>query len=187
MENMPEFTYGSLDRSEKRLVLQFHRKFPFPAEKVWQALSQPDKQAAWFPTTIEGERKAGAQLRFSFTDMELPSFEGDMVTFNAPRVLEFTWAGETLRFELQNKDGGTVLTFTNIFDELGKAARDGAGWHTSLDMLYYTVSGQKALWSSADRWREVHPNYVKLFGPEASTMGPPPEWEETYGSGSKPV
>ncbi len=37
------------------------------------------------------------------------------------------------RIELQADGAGTLLTLTDTFDDLGKAARDGAGWHECLD------------------------------------------------------
>ncbi len=33
----------------------------------------------------------------------------------------------------------------------------------------------------AERWRVVHRGYVARFGPEASAIGPPREWEATHG------
>jgi hypothetical protein len=61
----------------------------------------------------------------------------------------------------------------DTFGELGKAARDGAGWHTCLDLLAFTLDEKEAPWSSAERWRQVHGSYVEGFGPEAATIGPP--------------
>ena len=51
---------------------------------------------------------------------------------------------ETLRLELWAVGDGTMLVFTATFDEIGKAPRDGAGWHSSLDLLGCDVSGRKA-------------------------------------------
>jgi hypothetical protein len=34
----------------------------------------------------------------------------------------------------------------------------------------------------ADRWKELHPIFLGRFGPEASTIGPPEEWERAPGS-----
>ena len=88
-------------------------------------------------------------------------------------VLEFMWGDDTLRFELQPDGDGTVLTFTDTFDEYGKAARDGAGWHACLDMLGYALDGTTPAGDNGPNWREVHAGYIEQFGPEASTIGPP--------------
>ena len=57
--------------------------------------------------------------------------------------------------------------------ERGKAARDGAGWHTCLDALEAALRGAGAARDNMTRWSEVHAQYVEGFGPEAATVGPP--------------
>jgi len=151
---------------------------------VWRALTESEHLAAWFPTTIGGERVAGAPLRFEFSDGAAPPMEGEMLAFEPPRLLELRWGEEDiLRFELR-PDGadGCTLLFTDTFDELGKAARDGAGWHACLDLLGYDLDGRDAPWSSADRWRQVRGGYIERFGADASRIGPPEDWEEVYGA-----
>jgi len=64
-----------------------------------------------------------------------------------------------------------VLTLIDTIDELGKAARDGAGWHVCLDNLERALEGRVA--GGPDAWNQVHGEYVRKFGPEASTIGPP--------------
>ena len=55
--------------------------------------------------------------------------------------MEFTWGTDRLRIELRADGAGTLLTLTDTFDELGKAARDGAGWHECLDRLVSELDG----------------------------------------------
>jgi uncharacterized protein YndB with AHSA1/START domain len=177
---------GVLERQGDRAVVRFTRLLPYPRTLVWRALTEPDHLAAWFPTTIDGERKAGAALHFAFRDKEAPAFDGEMVTFDPPAVLALQWGDETLRFELTAHDEGCLLVFTAGFDELGKVARDGAGWHACLDRLAWALSGRTAPTSAPDRWREVRDVYIESFGPEFSTIGPPEEWERAHGPGSEP-
>jgi len=174
--------YGQLEHLDGRLALRFTRRLPHPPQRVWRALTEPEHIAAWFPTTIDGERAAGAPLHLTFRDHEGPPMDGEMLAFDPPSRMELRWGEEIMRFELRPDGEGSVLTFTNIFDETGKAARDGAGWHSCLDLLGYAAGGQQAPWSAADRWRQVHDAYVERFGPEAATIGPPQEWERVHGS-----
>lgn len=165
---------GQLEQSGDGWQLRFTRKLPHPPEKVWRALTEPEHLAAWFPTDIEGERRTGAALRFVFRDGEGPPVDGEMITYDPPSVLEFRWGGdEILRFELQPDGNGSVLTFLNTFDELGKAARDAAGWHACLDVLGYHLKGERAPWTPTERWQHLHQSYIERLGPEASTVGPP--------------
>jgi uncharacterized protein YndB with AHSA1/START domain len=173
--------YGELRRDGPRAVLRFTRRLPHPPQKVWRALTEAEHLDAWFPTTIEGERAPGAHLRFAHRDHIVDAFEGEMLAFEPPSLMELTWGEDRLRFELRPDPEGSVLTLEHTFDELGKAARDGAGWHACLDLLAYELGGQVAPWSSSERWREVRGAYVERLGPDASTIGPPKEWEQEYG------
>lgn len=165
---------GELERSEGRWQLRFTRALPHPPEKVWRALTEPEHLAAWFPTDIEGERATGAVLRFVFRNGEGPTLDGAMISYDPPSLLEYRWGNdETLRFELQPDGDGTLLTFVNTFDELGKAARDAAGWHACLDVLGNELNGEQAPWSPQEHWHEIHDRYVEHFGAAASTIGPP--------------
>jgi uncharacterized protein YndB with AHSA1/START domain len=172
--------YGELDLAGDQIKVRFARRLAHPPAKVWRALTEDQHLAAWFPTTIDGERAAGAKLSFAFREMEIPPMEGQMLAFDPPAVLEMVWGDETLRFELAADGAGTLLRFTASFAELGKVARDAAGWHSSLDLLACEVSGQPSSSGADEVWRRVHPVYVQRFGPEASTIGPPQEWEDAH-------
>jgi uncharacterized protein YndB with AHSA1/START domain len=169
-----QLTDGQLEESDGRWRLRFARRLPHRPEKVWQALTVPEHLSVWFPTDIEGERAKGAPLKFRFHNGEGPTIEGRMLTYDPPRVLELLWGDEeTLRFELDPVDGGTLLTFVNTLGQLGKAARDAAGWHACLDVLASHLDGQTPSWTPTERWSQVHKVYVDRFGPDASTIGPP--------------
>ena len=130
---MDDTDLGTLTREGDRWMLTFTRKLAHPREKVWRAVTEPEHLAAWYPQEIVGERRAGAPLRFVSSAGD--GFDGQMLVFDPPEVMEFTWGADRLRIELRADGAGTVLTLTDTFDELGKAARDGAGWHECLDRL----------------------------------------------------
>src|SRR3954463_11071338 len=154
---------GELLQRDGRFELRFVRELSHPVEKVWEAVTTPAGLAAWFPFDVVGERAAGAGLRFVFREGEGADFTGSMVEFSPESVMELRWEGdETLRLELSGFEGGCVLTLINRFDELGKAARDGAGWHTCLDVLEGSLAGSSV--DAPARWREVHAGYVSRFG-----------------------
>jgi uncharacterized protein YndB with AHSA1/START domain len=173
--------YGTLERGDGTVTLRFARQLAHSPEKVWRALTEPEHLEAWFPTTIEGEFGPGALLAFSFTRPALPRMSGRVLACEPPKLLEFVWDDETLRFELTAHESGTLLGFTATFAEVGKAARDAAGWHVCLDRLAAATNGSAAGWSEDERWREVHPHYVAEFGPDAATIGPPQEWHDEFG------
>ena len=163
---------GELLQIGGRWELRFERTLAHPVETVWRAVTSPEGLAAWFPFDIEGERATGASLRFVFREGEGEDFTGEMLAFDPPSVMELRWEGEeTLRLELRPSGSGSVLTLINRFEEIGKAARDAAGWHACLDALEAHLDGEPL--DSSERWQSVHPGYVERFGPEAATIGPP--------------
>jgi uncharacterized protein YndB with AHSA1/START domain len=169
---------GTLHRTGERMELQFTRSLAHPPDKVWRSITEAEHLAAWFPDRMEGDRAVGATLHFVPEGHEDSAFDGKVLVFDPPRVFEFLWGDDTLRFELASSGAGTVLTLTDTFDELGKAARDAAGWHECLDYLEVELAGKHAPWKPGELWQQVHPQYVERFGPEASTIGPPEGWND---------
>jgi uncharacterized protein YndB with AHSA1/START domain len=171
---------GILARDGDGWTLTFTRRLAHTPEKVWRAVTEPEHLATWFPQEIVGERSPGARLRFVSGAGD--GFDGEMVVFEPPSVIEMMWGSDRLRIELQPDGPGTLLTLSDTFGELGKAARDAAGWHECLDRLAAELDGTPPPpWG--ERWRKVHPLYVERLGPEAATIGPPPGWEEAARTG----
>lgn len=173
---MDDAEFGTLDQDGDRWRLTFTRHLAHSPEKVWRAVTEPEHLQAWFPDEIVGERRAGAPLRF--VQRTGDSFDGEMLRFEPPTLLELAWGVDVLRIELEPDGDGTRLTLTDTFGELGKAARDGAGWHECLDRLVAALDGDEPVpWG--EPWRELNALYVERLGPDAATIGPPPGWDES--------
>src|SRR5512142_3170867 len=154
---------GELHPAGDRWQLRFTRRLAHAPDKVWRALTEPQHLAAWFPSSIDGERAAGAVLRFRFPESAATDpIEGRMLAYDPPRLMEFAWGGDVLRFELEPDGTGTKLTLRDTLDDLGKAARDAAGWHECLDILGASLdgAGQRAL---GTRWPELNAQYAEAF------------------------
>jgi uncharacterized protein YndB with AHSA1/START domain len=167
---------GTLERDGDRWRLRFDRSLRHAPERVWRALTDDADLAAWFPFDVEGERAAGAPLRFVSRDHDDTTFDGEVTEYDPPRTLEWRWGdGEVLRFELRAGGGGTALTLLATIADRGQGARDAAGWHACLDALALRLDGAEPPWEARERWEQVHPRYVERLGPEAATIGPPGE------------
>jgi uncharacterized protein YndB with AHSA1/START domain len=163
--------YGDLEAAGDLWRLRFRRQLPHPPERVWRAITEPEHLQAWFPQRIVGRWQVGGMLRF---EGEGGSFEGEVLRYQPETLLEFRWGGDIIRLEVTPHGGGTALTLLDTFAAVGKAARDGAGWHACLDTLAFELDGLSAPWESPhQRWAAVHPGYVEKFGPAAATLGPP--------------
>jgi uncharacterized protein YndB with AHSA1/START domain len=181
---MSDPDYGRLQLADGRATLVFRRHLAHPPAKVWRALTEPGHLDAWFPCTIEGERTAGSALQFSFKEMPGLKLDGEVLAWDPPRLFEFKWGTDMLRFELAPEGDGCLFTLTDIFEEVGKGARDAAGWHVCLENLVDAVDDREPgpERTSGHYWRTINARYQELFGPEASTEGPSQEWEDTHGS-----
>jgi uncharacterized protein YndB with AHSA1/START domain len=164
---------AQLSASGDRWQLRFVRHLTHPRDKVWRALTEPEHLAAWFPDEVQGDMAPGAPLRFHMADHPEYDFDGEVLVFEPPSRLELRWGDDHLRLELAAQGDGCVLTFVDTFDEVGKAARDGAGWHVCLDQLERALAGTAPDADQRARWSEVHARYVTALGPEAATIGPP--------------
>jgi uncharacterized protein YndB with AHSA1/START domain len=170
---------GTLAQTPTGWDLQFVRHLKHSPEKVWAALVDPEQRAAWFPGTMTGDLTPGATLHLATGIESLPEFTGTVIAVEPERVLEFTWGEDVLRFEIEPTAGGCTLTLRDSIAELGKAARDGAGWHVCLEQLDAVLAGRPTSDDTGQRWTQVHPDYVAAFGREAATIGPPPGWDKT--------
>lgn len=175
---MDDDRLGSMEqRDDGRWQVRFVRRLAHPRERVWRALTDDEHLAAWFPTTVVGERRTGAPAQFGFPDAGTPPFEGRFLAVEPPEVLELDWGGDLLRFDLAADGAGTVLTLTTVLADRGTGARTAAGWHVCLDALEHdalgNVAGEGRGRAPHEAWAPVHAVYVERFGPEAATVGPP--------------
>lgn len=169
---------GTLGEQGGRQVLRFKRFLGHSRERVWSAITSEGQLSAWFPARVMGEREVGAALRFVFppepgqtpsdSDDEGLVMTGEMLVYDAPNVLEYRWDADVLRWELEERPGGTLLTFTHTFDDKGRAARDAAGWDhcfASLEALLGGTPVEPFTWERHDQ-RFAH--YARRFGPEGA-------------------
>jgi len=155
---------GKLNKVGRDYVLRFERFYPHPREDVWAALVEPAKLASWFPTTIEGERRAGAALKFVFAGGEGPALDGQIRIFEPPRVLEYSWGNDVLRFELEPAPGGCALVFTTSVAQRSNAPRDATGWEGCLDNLDGVLSGAAPRGPASAKFAERYRGYLAAFG-----------------------
>jgi uncharacterized protein YndB with AHSA1/START domain len=172
-------SYGTLHADEPArrgpFLVYFELLLAAPADEVWQALTEADGLDRWFPQDVQLDLQPEGKMRFSYPkgqqDEDGAFFEGRVLEVKLERVFAFDWGTDVLRCELRPSRDGCLLIFTDTFAELGKAARDAAGWHVCLEALEAYLDETAP--PPADRWKQVYPGYAERFGPEATTIGPP--------------
>ncbi len=92
---------ATLLRAGARPVVRLERHLPRPVDVVWEAVTDPTEMRAWFPTRIEiAEWKVGAPLTHYFDEHDIDPLPGVVLEWDPPRRVSFTWADDTLSFEL---------------------------------------------------------------------------------------
>jgi len=165
--------YGAYDTIENRPALRFERRLSHPVEVVWRAITESDELEQWFPSRVEvDELRPGAEMTFRFENMPLdaPStMTGSVTGFDPPRLFEFYWGEDHLRFELEPAgDAACVLRLTVLLDSRDKAARDGAGWHVCLDRLGRQLAGEEP--GGRDNWRSLYEEYQRRGAPAGAPI-----------------
>ena len=134
---------GTLETIDGRPTLRFERRFPYPVERVWRALTDPEELRHWFP----------------------PGEELQITRSEPPHLLAGTWFGAELRFELRPDGDACVLTFTHTLDDGEAAARDAAGWDRCFMRLDALLAGEPMGEADSLRsWPDVHERYAADFG-----------------------
>lgn len=171
---------GSVTREGQTVVLTYERELSHPPEKVWRAITESEHLREWFPVDIIGERATGAPLRLTFwpealeqageeieaagMDREDPTLLGEVLTWEPPRVFEFTWDTERLHFGLTPSESGTTLRVVIRTTEPAPRgyASTAAGYHMCLDALAASLDGTPANFYDEGSGNPLEKAYAEL-------------------------
>jgi uncharacterized protein YndB with AHSA1/START domain len=160
--------HGTVQQTRAGQVLRFERHYEHPVERVWQALTTPERLVEWLAAAhVEPRRGGRIELRWQNTDGQgdSPVLHGEITEYDPPRLIEYH--GDihgVLRWELAEADGGCDLRFTSTLAEpLDPEMTDTvlAGWHSHLDFLADALDGRPVDWPNwpVDRWKEHYESY----------------------------
>ena len=153
----------------EKWTLVLVRDLAHPPERVWEALTDPAQLREWAP--FDSDRNLGAvgAAKLSTAGAAHVS-ETQVRRADAPRLLEFSWGEQELRWELEPLDGGrTRLTLWHSIDRR-YISMGAAGWHICFDVLDRLLAGQPVgrlagpgAMKSGD-WQRLNAGYAKQFG-----------------------
>jgi uncharacterized protein YndB with AHSA1/START domain len=172
---------GEVLRDGSRVGLRYERRLSHPPDKVWRVLTESSELRHWFPADIIGERRAGAPLRLTMwpesverapdqvqaAGMTLgdPTLPGEIRAWDPPRLFEFTWDSDVLRWELSPEGGGTRLLFTTWVSEPTPVthADIATGYHVCLDDLEAVLATGAAPAHDDGAFTELRDRYEELL------------------------
>jgi uncharacterized protein YndB with AHSA1/START domain len=155
------------------------RELRHSPEKVWQALTDPAHLREWAP--FDADKTLGtAGATVKLTTVGAPSAhvtETTVTRADAPRLLEYNWGGQDMRWELEPIADGTRLTLWHNIDRRF-IAMGAAGWHICFDVLDRLLSGTpigRMVAGDAMKFggfQKLHADYAKQFGLQTPSWPP---------------
>ena len=175
----PAPAFGADIRKEGDVwTLVLVRDLHHPPSKVWRALTDPSELREWAPFDADRNLDSIGATRLTTVGTPSPHItEGTVKRADAPKLLEFTWGGNDMRWELEPSAKGTRLTLWHNIDRRF-IAMGAAGWHICIDVLDHFLEGHpigRIVAGDAmkfEGWRRLHAEYAKQFGVDAPNAQP---------------
>ena len=169
---------------ERQWTLVLVRELRHSPKKVWQALIDPEQLRQWAPFDADRDLgAAGARVKLTTVGAPAPHVSETTVTrADAPKLLEYTWGGYQMRWELEPAGAGTRLTLWTSIDRRF-ISMGAAGWHICLDVLDRLLEGTplgRIVGPDAiafGGWQQLNAEYARQFGVEAPSWPPKPPQE----------
>ena len=146
------------------------RELRHSPEKVWQALTDPAHLREWAPFEADGSlATVGTTVKLSTVGTPTPQVSKTTVKrAEGPRLLEYSWGGSDLRWELEPLGSGTRLTLWHNIDRRF-ISWGAAGWHICFDVLERLFAGKpigRIVGAEAMKfggWQRLNVEYAKQF------------------------
>lgn len=164
---------GTYVVTDGRPAVRFTRVYAHSVEEVWSAITAPEQLKQWFPFHTVIEPRVGGVVSFSGNPLA-PDFTGNVLVYEPPRRLAFSWGGSELRFELEAVDEHRCrLTMTDFLEAEDTAARSAAGWSMclrELDSLLGGDGGPGPQTTASRSWQEYYDSYMAAGVPHGAAI-----------------
>jgi uncharacterized protein YndB with AHSA1/START domain len=178
MSNREPYAPGAASGAQVRKdgekwTLVLVRELSHPPAKVWKALTEREHLRQWAPYDSDRDLGSVGTARLTTVGAPTPHVSETQVTrADAPRLLEFSWGGQDIRWELEAQaDGGTRLTLWHNINR-NFISMGAAGWHVCFDVLQRLLAeqpvgrivGPEAM--KLEGWPRLNAEYAKELGVE---------------------
>jgi uncharacterized protein YndB with AHSA1/START domain len=141
------------------------RRLKKSVEKVWAAITIPERIACWF-AEVELEPRVGGRYKLYFLQNDY-GVDGEITAFEPLRLLAHTWPtaqdrpASIVRYELEPDGEGCRLTLTQAgLDKASLVALPG--WHAFLEALPGAAEGVHTEWTW-DREKAIGERYKDVI------------------------
>jgi uncharacterized protein YndB with AHSA1/START domain len=153
------------DRYEIRIV----RLIPRAVEKVWAALTIPERLEAWMGARADLDLRVGGRYVVEF-------LLGTITDYDPPRLLAYDWNSAdgdiNVRWALAAEGDGCRLTFSTVCERVTEPGINAwwvlgrfAGWRGFVDDLSASITGEPAPEADPIDHPDMVARYTRHFGP----------------------
>jgi uncharacterized protein YndB with AHSA1/START domain len=163
---------AKVQKDGDRWTLLLVRELRHSPSMVWEALTDPAQLSQWAP--FDADRHMGAVGPVKLSTYGTPQVSETTVRrADAPRLLEYAWGDQQLRWELEPQGDGTRLTLWHSINRQF-VMWGAAGWHICFDVLegllagapIGRITGKDAMQLAG--WQRLVAEYAKQLGVESS-------------------
>jgi uncharacterized protein YndB with AHSA1/START domain len=164
MSGVTDDDLGQVTLVGDTVEIVFHRRLPKPVEKVWAALTVPERIADWFAETTLPRLELGAPISIYFPVPNVRA-DGRITALEPLRRIAWTWpqpdgTSSVVTFELEPDGDGCRLTLTEAGLSASQAAGNAGGWHAHLEALEDACEGVRTSWATLlEREAKVNARY----------------------------
>lgn len=147
------------------------RELRHPPAMVWEALTDPAHLAQWAPFDADRNLASIGPAKLSTVGTPQVS-ETTVKRVERPTLLEYSWGGGDLRWELEALGDGTRLRLWHNIDRRF-ISWGAAGWHICFDVLERLLAGEpigRMVGPDVmkfEGWQRLTADYAKQFGVES--------------------
>jgi uncharacterized protein YndB with AHSA1/START domain len=182
MKNREKYVPGpaagaEVQKGGEQWTLVLVRELRHPPAMVWQALTDPTQLSEWAPFDADRNLATVGPVKLSTVGTPTPEVsETTVKRAETARLLEYSWGGNDLRWELEPLGSGTRLTLWHNIDRRF-ISWGAAGWHICFDVLEWLLAGEpigRIVGGEAMNfdWQRLVTEYAKQFGVEAPSWPP---------------
>src|SRR5262245_18761576 len=183
MSNREKYVPGPAARAEvqkdgEKWTLILVRELRHPPAMVWQALTDPAHLSEWAPFDADRNLAAVGPVKLSTVGTPTPQVsESSVKRAEASRLLEYSWGGFDLRWELEPLGSATRLTLWQNIDRRF-ISWGAAGWHICFVVLERLLAGEpigRIVGAEAMKfsgWQRLNAEYATQFGVETPSWPP---------------
>jgi uncharacterized protein YndB with AHSA1/START domain len=179
-----EYTPGAasgaqVQKEGEQWTLVLVRELRHSPEKVWEALTEPAQLREWAPFDADTSL-AAAGTTVKLTTVGAPALrvsEMQVKRAVAPKLLEYNWGGQDIRWQLEAVGTGTRLTLWHNINR-NFISMGAAGWHICFDVLDRFLAGRpigRMVGTDALKfggWQRLNAEYAAQFGVEVPNWPP---------------